>query len=169
MTELDQIAERPEREFTGKHMLIVMVSFFGVIIAVNFSMAVLASKTWTGLVVQNSYVASQEFNGHLEAARLQKELGWQGGLAYESGSIVFSLSDKNGKSVNLDAVYVEIGRPAFEQQDQTINLAKIGPGKYRGEVALGSGPWAFSLRGKQGEQYYRLDTRVDVSAAEAGK
>ena len=45
--------------FTGFHMLACMIVFFGVIVAVNLTMATLASQSWTGLVVKNSYVASQ--------------------------------------------------------------------------------------------------------------
>jgi len=166
MTELDDTpTATPPREFTGKHMLAIMVAFFGVIIAVNIGMATLASKTWTGLVVKNSYVASQDFNDHLEASRIQEKLGWQSTLSYENGALEFALMDKNDKPVNMDLVMVELGRPAFEQQDQKIELVKIGDGKYRGEVVLAPGPWAFSVRANKGDQPYRLDIRLDISAA----
>ena len=49
-------------ELTGKHVAMIFCGFFGIIIAVNVSMAMLASSSWTGLVVSNSYVASQKFN-----------------------------------------------------------------------------------------------------------
>ena len=62
-------------EFTGRHMLAAMLAFFGVIIAVNITMAVFAQTSWTGFVVRNSYVASQEFNGKVAAARAQAALG----------------------------------------------------------------------------------------------
>ena len=64
-------------EFTGRRMAIVMVSFFGVVIAVNLLMATLATRTFGGTVVDNSYVASQNFNGWLQEAREQAELQWQ--------------------------------------------------------------------------------------------
>ncbi|TIW70058.1 MAG: cytochrome oxidase, partial [Mesorhizobium sp.] len=44
------------REFTGRHMLFIILGFFGVVIGVNLTMATLASKSWTGLVVENTYV-----------------------------------------------------------------------------------------------------------------
>ena len=46
-------------EFTGYHMLGVLVLYFGTIITVNLVMARFAITTWTGLVVENTYVASQ--------------------------------------------------------------------------------------------------------------
>ena len=45
------------RPFTGRHMAAIMVAFFGVVIAVNVYMARLATSTFTGVVVENSYVA----------------------------------------------------------------------------------------------------------------
>lgn len=64
------------RRFTGRHMLVIMLAFFGTVVAVNFSMAWLASSTFGGTVVDNSYVASQRFNGWLAAGRAQRALGW---------------------------------------------------------------------------------------------
>ena len=55
--------------FTGWHMLAIMLAFFGTIITVNFTMAYLATSSWSGLVVKNTYVASQQFNGKTEAIR----------------------------------------------------------------------------------------------------
>ena len=42
------------KAFTGRHMAAIMVAFFGVIIAVNFTMARFATATFGGRVVENS-------------------------------------------------------------------------------------------------------------------
>ena len=47
---------RRQGEFTGAHMLAVMVAFFGTVIAVNLVLAVLARSSWTGLVVELSLI-----------------------------------------------------------------------------------------------------------------
>jgi nitrogen fixation protein FixH len=70
----------PASRFTGRHMWMVMVGFFGLVIAVNFTMAWVASRTFGGTIVDNSYVASQKFNGWLRAARAQDKLGWHSTL-----------------------------------------------------------------------------------------
>ena len=62
--------------FTGKHFTVIMVAFFAVVIGVNLLMARAASSTFGGVVVENSYVASQEFNTWLAEARKEKALGW---------------------------------------------------------------------------------------------
>ena len=56
-----------QRAFTGRHMAAIMVAFFGVVIVVNLLNARLASSTFGGEVVENSYVASQDFNRWLVA------------------------------------------------------------------------------------------------------
>ena len=64
------------KPFTGRHMAVVLCGFFAVVIAVNMLMATLATRTFGGVVVENSYVASQAFNGWLAKARQQERLGW---------------------------------------------------------------------------------------------
>lgn len=61
-------------EFTGRHMLAIMIAFFGVIIAVNVTMAVMAGRSWTGIVVEDTYIASQEFNSRVAEGRAQAAL-----------------------------------------------------------------------------------------------
>ena len=58
--------EKRPGEFTGRHMAMILVTFFGIVIAVNITMARYASSTFGGLVVDNIYVASLNFNGWLE-------------------------------------------------------------------------------------------------------
>ena len=63
-------------KFTGWHMTAIFVAFFGIVMAVNFYMARMAVGTFGGTVVDNSYVASQEYNSWLGAAARQDKLGW---------------------------------------------------------------------------------------------
>ncbi|NJR13875.1 MAG: hypothetical protein HC779_06455, partial [Phyllobacteriaceae bacterium] len=76
---VQSVRKSAETAFTlnGYHMLAIFVAFFGVIVAVNLTMARFAVTHWTGLVVKNSYVASQNYNGWLRQAAASKALGWQ--------------------------------------------------------------------------------------------
>jgi len=62
------------REIKGWHVLTGFIMAFGVIIAVNLTLAYQAVKTFPGLEVKNSYVASQVFD--VEKAD-QLALGWE--------------------------------------------------------------------------------------------
>ena len=63
--------------FTGRHMALILVAGFGIVIAVNFLMAYLAARDFGGVVVENSYVASQNYNSWLKEADAQRQLGWE--------------------------------------------------------------------------------------------
>ncbi len=152
---------QPKR-FTGRHMLFAMLAFFGVVIAVNLTMAVFASTSWTGLVVKNSYVASQAFNRQLEQARVQAARGWTGKIAYRDGAIVLSLADKEGQPVLLDTSVVQVGRPAFEQADHRVAMVHQGNGVYHASDVLQPGIWQVSVRGTSSRGDYRLDSRLII-------
>lgn len=149
-------------EFTGRHMLFVMIAFFGVIVAVNITMAVLAGQTWTGLVVKNSYVASQHFNEDLAVAKAIKARGWKSSLRYADGTLSFTLKDPDGAPVVVNNLAVNYGRPAFEQADQTARLQYESGGVYRTDVRLAPGVWALRISGGRGDKSYRRDSRITV-------
>jgi nitrogen fixation protein FixH len=147
------------RAFTGRHMLAAMVAFFGVIVAVNVTMATFAMKSWTGLVVQNSYVASQEFNDKAAVGRARAALGWNGELAYANGELRYALVRDNGDAVALTDILVALGRPAYEAEDTTIVLTPTGNGGFGGNVKLGDGQWIVRVSAEAGLAEPWLDIR----------
>lgn len=133
-------------QVTGRHVLLWMVLFFGVIIAVNLTMAYFATGTWTGLVVENSYVASQHFNEDLERAEKQKALGWQHEFSLNGQQIMFTLKDADGRLVPLDSVKIYAGHPAAEFGDRVIDLNKVVGGNYQASNDLPTGDWNIEIR-----------------------
>lgn len=129
------------REFTGFHMLLVMGGFFGVVIAVNVTLAVLSSMSWPGLTVANSYVASQEYQDRLDASREQHALGWVADFAYEAGAARFTIGDAAGNPVDVGEVTLTVNRPVGTMGDQAIFLERTADGSYTAPLALGSGTW----------------------------
>ena len=151
-------------KFTGWHMFALMALFFGVVIAVNVTMAVLAGRSWTGLVVKNSYVASQHFNAELREAKRQQARGWRSQLSYAEGKISFTLHDRKGKAVELDDLRAKIGRPAAEIDDRVVSLKHIANGKYTAAVQLAAGHWSIQIVGGRNEMAYRRDARLFVNS-----
>ncbi|HSM40840.1 MAG TPA: FixH family protein [Afifellaceae bacterium] len=145
-----------EGEFTGRHMLIIMIAFFGVIIGVNLLMATVANRSWTGLVVKNSYVASQNFNRKLEAARRVAALGWVVDFELDAGHAALRLADRSGPITGMD-VTLKLWRPTNESEDVTVTLGEAAAGEYRAEIALGFGVWSADLTAtaEDGEALHR--------------
>ena len=128
-------------EFTGRKMLLVMVSFFAVIISVNVYMAYSAVSTFPGLEVENSYVASQEFN---KRAAAQRALGWSVTFTREGDELVLNLQDRNGAEVIPASISAVLGRPTFAGDDITLDFRLVG-NEYRAQAKLAPGPWRLFL------------------------
>jgi nitrogen fixation protein FixH len=133
------------REFTGWHMLGVLFLFFGTIISVNLVLAWFAATSWTGLVVKNSYVASQEFN-ETTAERLKgASLGWSVQAEYAGGVFSVDLSSPGGEPVRVDGIKARIGHPATNRDDRMVELKTTGRGRYEGVTELAAGLWQADL------------------------
>ncbi|MGI9373457.1 MAG: FixH family protein [Hyphomicrobiales bacterium] len=151
------------KEFTGKHMLLLISTFFGVIIAVNLVLAYFAVGTWTGLVVGNSYVASQHFNEELAEGRRMKKLGWRGSLNHDVKGITFRLQGKNGEALAGLSVQAMLKRPTHEQEDTSIQLVETAPGSYVAAQKLAPGIWDVDVVAVDAqEQSFRNIYRVTV-------
>lgn len=137
------------REFSGRHMAMVMIGFFGVIIAVNLVMATLAVRTFGGTVVDNSYVASQQFNGWLAAAREQAMLGWEAPAALdETGRLVVKATAPDGPLAGA-RIEARASHPLGRLPEQAMALQPAGEGVYRSAQPLARGRWILRLSVKR--------------------
>lgn len=152
------------REFTGRHMLAIILAFFGVIIAVNLTMATLASTSWTGLVVENTYVASQQFNKKADEGRAQAALGWTGKLTIASGDVRYSLRDATGKPVPLHGVRVLFRHPAYEAEDKSVILTLATDREFAAQHTPRDGVWIVEVDADAGlAEPYRDVRRIMIS------
>jgi nitrogen fixation protein FixH len=148
------------REFSGRHMAMVMIGFFGVIIAVNLLMATLAVRTFGGTVVDNSYVASQEFNGWLAEAREQAALRWKAPASLdETGRLIVSASGPAGPLVGAQ-VEVRASHPLGRVPEQVLALKPAGSGVYRSALPIPEGRWLLRLSIKRDGHEARYLTEV---------
>lgn len=148
-----------QQEFTGRHMLIIMVLFFGTIITVNLIMATLANTSWSGLVVRNSYVASQEFNEKAVAARAQAALGWTPVIRFGSGRITFQMQDKSGGQIVLEGVKLVLRHPVGEKADLHLTLERQPDGSFSAAEAIPDGVWTVETTALSREHPAHFTTR----------
>ncbi|HTO30565.1 MAG TPA: FixH family protein [Pararhizobium sp.] len=159
--------QRQAKEFTGRHMLLIMVAFFGVIIAVNVTMARFAGSSFGGLVVENSYVASQEFNGKLEQGREQVALDWTPDFSIVDGTIRYRLTDCDGNAVPVSSVSVQFRHPSYEAADLTIGLQPKGDGAFEAAHAARNGIWDVEIDSEVGRKVpYRDIRRITIRNGE---
>lgn len=133
--------EQTSGRFTGRHMLMIMLAFFGTIVSVNMTMVYFATHSWTGLVVKNSYVASQEFN--TTTANLEKAAaGVHSAIVYNAGKLTVSLNDSMGKPVSASNVKLKLGRPSHDGEDRIIALTAVADGTFAVDHILAKGQWS---------------------------
>lgn len=151
------------RGFTGWHMLGIMCLFFGVIITVNIIMAYSAISSWSGLVVQNSYVASQEFNEKAITGKEQAALQWETIIDYKNGAFSYHLTDQNGTPIEATNAVAHFKRPVGDANDTTVTMTQVETGKFISEVDLGEGAWIVEINSEAGlEDPYRQIRRFII-------
>ena len=130
------------REFTGKHMAAIIVSGFGVIIAVNLLMATLAVRGFGGVVVENSYVASQNFNDWLDAAEAQEALGWSVDITRSENGHLFIETASVPDRATVNAV---ARRPLGQPETTTLSFIEATSGNHVSLEPLDAGRWIVRL------------------------
>lgn len=128
-------------EVKGHHVLATFVLAFGVIIAVNLTLAFNAVRTFPGLEVKNSYVASQSFE---EDRAAQQSLGWDVSAWLRDGRLHLQILD-DGQPIAPEIESATFGRATSVTADQTPEFS------YDGEtliapVNVAEGNWNLRLR-----------------------
>jgi nitrogen fixation protein FixH len=129
------------REFTGWHMLGLMVGGFGIIIAVNLTLAWNAVATFPGLETRNSYVVSQQFQADRAA---QNALRWNVEATIIDGTLTVAIQDADGAPVHAEITRATLGRATHTGQDSTPAFIWNGDA-FTAPVTAGDGYWNLRL------------------------
>lgn len=143
--------------FTGRHAAASLVAFFAVVIAVNVYMAREAVGTFGGEVVENSYVASQHYNGWLHEAAKEKSLGWSAKASRrDDGRLVVTLSGAPSNAVLSGEAWHPLGR----MPDRPIRFDRQSDGSFLSADPLPQGRWVARLEASAGGQRWRTEQDV---------
>jgi len=155
------------RPWTGRSVLVALLAFFAVMLGVNFYMARVAIKTFSGLDVTGPYDAGIAYNKEIDAAKAQNALGWtvdltriQDGPAIE---VTATIKDKAGQPVSgLDAS-LHFFYPATRALDQDTIASAVAEGVYTGAAQLRRGHWDVQVDLKRnGERLFRSRNPLDI-------
>ncbi|MEM8576125.1 MAG: FixH family protein, partial [Pseudomonadota bacterium] len=95
-----------------------------------------------GIVVENSYVASQKFNDWIDEADRMAALGWEANATRtEDGHIVIA-TDGIPKGADITAV---LRRPIGTKQFADLTFAPSGKGQFRSLEPVPDGRWTIRL------------------------
>lgn len=144
------------RTFTGRHMAAVMICFFGVIVAVNFTMATLASRSFGGQVVDNSYVASQKFNTWLDEAEKEKALGWTAQASRRSDNRI-AVAFAGARDATITAI---ARHPLGLEKSQDFTFERGADGIYVSHQVLAPGRWTLRIEVAAATDRFRTEQDV---------
>jgi nitrogen fixation protein FixH len=131
------------KELTGRKVFAIMATGFSIIIGVNVTMAYSAISTFPGLVVKNSYVASQNFDRERTA---QEALGLQIAAGYNAGEVKIVIDSLAAQPVEIESIEATVGRATHARSDVTLELSKADRA-FSAPVELAPGAWVLRLRG----------------------
>jgi len=129
------------QRITGRHVLLGMLGFFGLVIAANGAFVFLALDSWTGLATDSPYERGIAYNKVLRDAEQQRALGWRGRVAFEAAAgdrvrLVADFVDRRGAPVEDLQVSATLRRPTQDGYDQSLSLTREAPGRYAALVDL---------------------------------
>ena len=145
--------------FTGRHMAAILVSFFAVVIAVNFTMARFAMSSFGGKVVENSYVASQHYNVWLARAEAQDRLGWTPLVSLDADRHVRIEVRKDDRPLAGLRVAATASHPLGRTAPSILRFEGVEDGAWRSVEPLAEGRQRLDIVVGQGadEARYRID------------
>lgn len=128
-------------QITGRHVLIGLIAFFGIVIGVNIIFVSSAVRSFPGEAVEKSYVQGINYNKTLEKREQQKALGW-------TAQIGEQLSDSNVRQLivvvqNKDAAPVSgltmtgrLSEHSDDHQQLDLVFTETTTGEYAAELPV---------------------------------
>lgn len=145
------------KPLTGRKVLMIAVGAFAVIIVVNLVMAWQAVSTFPGLEVENSYVASQQFDKNRAA---QEALGWTVTPEYSDGKLSLVIRDANGLPAKVKSLTAVVGRTTHVRDDINPQFDYVG-GIFTAPVQLAPGAWLVHLDAEAADGT-KFRQRIDI-------
>lgn len=147
----------PKKTFTGKRMAAILVGGFGIVIAVNVGMATMAVESFHGTVVDNSYVASQQYNGWLKQAAASQVLGWQAVPQRRADGrvVIETLAVPAGAVITATAE-----RPLGKRNDTPLTFNDQGQGRWVSAQTLAPGRWQVRLAIRAGDKAWAGESEL---------
>ena len=161
-----------EKTLTGKHVLIILLSAFGVVFAVNGYFLYSALHTLPGEQRGATYEAGLHYNATLAEQRAQEALHWSHKSEASLGSpLTVTVADANGAPVAGLAMEGWLERPASNRADRKLTFNEVVAGRYEASAAsLEAGTWILTFAGQKSRPdstpaTYRAKERLRIEPA----
>jgi nitrogen fixation protein FixH len=161
----------PASGFTlnGKHVLAMLLLFFGTVFSVNFYMARAAITTFSGLEADKPYQEGLRYDDEINFSREQASRAWKVDAAVRASGdgAVIEVTQKDSAGLvtpglTFTALFMH---PADRRRDVKVELAKVDAGRYRAPVAVAAGQWDVLIEASNGGTHlFRSVSRIELAA-----
>jgi nitrogen fixation protein FixH len=156
-----------ERRWTGRTALFLLLSFFGVVFAVNGVFIYLATVSWTGLSTEDSYRKGIGYNQTIERAAAQQALGWRTSVSLDAlddntHRLTVTLRDRSETPIDGQLVTATLRRPGAADGDIETVLKWIDSGRYAADLTeTYDGQWDVRVEvARDRDLPYLIETRL---------
>jgi nitrogen fixation protein FixH len=160
--------QKQRGEMTGAKVLIWLLTFFGVVFAINGVLVHAAISTFGGVETRSSYQAGLQFEQNVADAERQDAMHWQvsGKLARDrAGDAVLDVTARDAKGAPVTGLRADarLAHPANERLDHNIPLQAGAAGAFHGAVQAQPGQWDLIIDLYRGDQrLFRSLSRVTL-------
>ncbi len=133
--------EKPEKELTGKHVLAMLLVFFGVMLCVNIFFTVMAVQSFSGEDVPRSYRQGLEYNRTLHSRAVQNALGWSAHVNALDEKLFVEFRDRDGERLSNLGLTGVLRHPATLSNDQILQFEQTANGRFEAKIFGLKGKW----------------------------
>jgi nitrogen fixation protein FixH len=152
-------------ELRGWHVLVMLLAFFGAVIAVNATFIVYAVASFPGEDVRRSYLQGLEYNATLSERRAQAVLGWQAAATLRGGEdgalLEVTLQTRDGAPLEGASLSGDLQWPATSEYDRAVAFISTGEGRYSARLDdLPAGRWRLRAHAERGDGALDFETEL---------
>ena len=151
---------------TGKHVLAMLLVFFGIIIAVSIVFTTLAVQSFRGEDIKQSYRQGVEYNETLADRAAQSDLGWRAAVNVtgdiDDRRLIVKVAGADDQGLNNLTITGRLRHPADQTLDRPLEFA-VGPdGLARADISGLYGQWTVQAqaRNADGQRQFRYDLNL---------
>ena len=155
------------KPLTGRKVLLLLLGFFGTVLAANLAMMWQAARTYDGVVAGDAWQRGRAHDSLHAEALAQPARAWRLDILESSqAGVAIRLTDEAGRP--LDGLDLEGGfvSPVDAAEDRTLAATPLGEGRYRLEASLPRpGNWRLAIEpsGSEGEAW-RIERELVVGS-----
>jgi nitrogen fixation protein FixH len=151
---------------TGKHVLAMLLVFFGIIIAVSIVFTTLAVQSFRGEDIKQSYRQGIEYNETLADRAAQSDLGWRAAVNVTGDindrRLIVKVTGADDRGLSDLTITGRLRHPADQTLDRPLVFTRGPDGLARADIAGLYGQWTVQAQAMNadGQRQFRYDLNL---------